>query len=199
VSRSLRRYRTCGEEGHARAEGGSKAAAVFTPYPLTPGGGERYLLTLASALTADYAVTIVTPHPYSYVRLRSLAHEFSVDLSACKLIAENEFLLAPCPDLMVAMGNQVIPPIAARATNSIFMCQFPFPMRKEDIEDTKRLLEGYRLIIANSEYAKAHILARLSAFQLPGSARRGDFPAGAVDWRRCRSKETYHSERGPVF
>jgi glycosyltransferase involved in cell wall biosynthesis len=167
VSRSLRCYRTSGEDGHPCAERGRKAAAVFTPYPLTPGGGERYLLTLASALTADHAVTIVTPHPYSYLRLLNLAHGFSIDLSACKLMAESDFLLAQCPDLMVAMGNQVIPPIAARATNSIYMCQFPFPMSKEDIYDTKRLLEGYRSIIANSEYSKAHILARLSAFQLP--------------------------------
>jgi GT2 family glycosyltransferase/glycosyltransferase involved in cell wall biosynthesis len=167
LSRGFQCNKTGRAEGFAGAEEGRRVAAVFTPYPLTPGGGERYLLTLAAALTADYAVTIVTPHPYSYLRLLSLAREFSIDLSACRLMAETEFLSAPRPDLMVAMGNQVIPPIAARAPNSLYMCQFPFPMSKEEVQDTKGLVEGYRCIIANSEYAKAHIVAKLSAFQLP--------------------------------
>ena len=166
VAKGLQRRETSRAESFSRVEGDRKQAIVFTPYPLTPGGGERYLLTLASALRADYAVTIVTPHPYSYLRLLSLSREFSIDLSACKLMAENEFLSAPRPDVMVAMGNEVIPSIAARAANSVYMCQFPFPMSKEDVENTKGLLGGYRCIIANSEYAKAHILARLSAFQL---------------------------------
>ncbi len=167
VSRSLRYNEASRLERRACAEAGRKVAAVFTPFALTPGGGERYLLTLASALAADYAVNIVTPHPYSYLRLLSLGHEFSIDLSACKLMTEKEFLLGPCPDFMVTMGNHVVPPLAARAATSIYICQFPFPMPTEVIRDTKRLLEGYRSIISYSEYAKAHIVARLSAFQLP--------------------------------
>ena len=49
---------------HALATSGPRPAAeIFTPYPLTPGGGERYILTLASVLSRHFDVTIVTPVP----------------------------------------------------------------------------------------------------------------------------------------
>jgi GT2 family glycosyltransferase/glycosyltransferase involved in cell wall biosynthesis len=151
----------------AKITAGAKTAAIFTPFLLTPGGGERYLLTLASAMTADYAVTLVTPHQYSSLRLLQLGREFSIDLSSCAITTEECFLSGPCPDLMVTLGSHIIPSIAARSRNSLYVCQFPFHLSLEEIRANKGLLAGYRAIVTYSEYVKTHVLAQLSAHQLP--------------------------------
>ncbi len=143
-------------------------AALFTPYALTPGGGERFLLMTAALLARDHRVSIVTPHPYSQLRLARLGHELSIDLSGCALMTQAAFLEAPPPDLMIVMGNHAVPPIPARSKNSVYVCQFPFPGAAPP--DREQAAEhGYRTVIAYSEYAKAHVLAALSAHQLPPS------------------------------
>ncbi|WP_166653654.1 glycosyltransferase [Paraburkholderia flava] len=141
-----------------------RTAVVFTPYALTPGGGERYVLTMAAALSSNHAVSIVTPHPYSQLRLRSLASEFDIDLSTCRLATADQFAAADAPDLMVTMGNHIVPPTPGRGKTNLFLCQFPF--RTPDFADPA-WLGAYQSIIAYSEYSKAHIFAALSAGQLP--------------------------------
>ncbi len=138
-------------------------AALYTPYAITPGGGERYLLTIAAALTRDHQVTIVTPHPYSQLRLQSIAHTFGIDLSRCVTQTAAEFAVAAAPDLMVVLGNYIYPPIAARTPNAVFICQFPFPM----VGHPPRIDRGYRAVIAYSHYAHDHIGAALAAHAMP--------------------------------
>ena len=138
-------------------------AMFYTPYPITPGGGERFLLTMASELVRDHRVTIVTPHPYSQLRLQSIAHTFGLDLSRCLMQTDAEFAKGAPPDLMVVLGNYIYPPIAPRTPNAVFICQFPFPM----VGHPRRIDQGYRAVIAYSDYARTHILAALSADQMP--------------------------------
>ncbi|HKR45483.1 MAG TPA: glycosyltransferase [Paraburkholderia sp.] len=144
-----------------------KTAVIYTPYALTPGGGERYILTMATVLSADYAVTLVTPHPYSNLRLRSFECEFGIDLSSCELMTSAEFDTASEPDLMIAMGNHIAPPAAARGKRSFFLCQFPFQLPEAQRNVSPVALDGYEAIITYSDYAKAHVFAALSAHQLP--------------------------------
>ncbi|WP_158805835.1 glycosyltransferase [Acidisoma sp. L85] len=138
-----------------------KEAVLYTPYLLTPGGGERYLLSFAAALSASADVAIVTPHPYSYLRLDNLGREFDIDLSQCRLETLDDFLRKPAPSFMLTMGNHILPPIDARAPNSIYLCQFPFAIPPHDVAQGS--LDGYSSIIAYSDYAKTHITAALSA------------------------------------
>lgn len=146
---------------------GRKTAAILTPYSLAPGGGERYILTMASILAADHAVTIVTPQPYSNLRLRNFECEFAIDLTGCSTSTFAEFDASPAPDFMVVMGNNIVPPIAAKSSNAIFLCQFPFKVDGLLPPDASKRLAGYKSIIAYSEYSKAYIFAALSAHQLP--------------------------------
>ena len=146
---------------------GQPMAAIYTPYALTPGGGERYLLTLAAFLARDYVVTVVTPHPYSLLRLRTLGQEFGIDLDGVCMSTEADFAQAPSPDLMVAMGNHVIPPIPAQGDINIFLCQFPFPTSKEPSLNDRKILSNYNKVIVYSKYAATHFCAAISARQLP--------------------------------
>jgi GT2 family glycosyltransferase/glycosyltransferase involved in cell wall biosynthesis/SAM-dependent methyltransferase len=137
-----------------------RRALLYTPYMLTPGGGERYLLTLAVALSRDHAVTVLTPHPYSRLRLLNLGCEFGLDLSGCAVAAQADLPTLPPFDVMVAMGNHIVPTIAALAPVSLFHCQFPFAVPK-DTDIDPRNLAGYDAIVVNSEYTRSHVLAAL--------------------------------------
>jgi glycosyltransferase involved in cell wall biosynthesis/predicted nucleic acid-binding Zn-ribbon protein len=142
------------------------SAAVFTPYDITPGGGERYILTLACALIRDFAVTIVTPFRYSHLRLRQIGTEFGIDLSVCDLMTTEEFRSAPRFDFFVAMGNHIVPPIELGGMCGVFMCQFPFRLPSQEITKGKGLLGDYAAIIVNSEYTKANVCNALSVHQI---------------------------------
>jgi GT2 family glycosyltransferase/glycosyltransferase involved in cell wall biosynthesis len=141
-------------------------AVLHTPYALTPGGGESYLLTLGSILAASYRVSIVTAQPYSDLRLQNLGRELQLDLSALKLITEEEFLQIDAPDLMIAMDNHILPSIEGRGETNTFLCQFPFPMEDGCLDAQKSLIEKYEKIIVYSEYVRAHVYAGQSAYHL---------------------------------
>ena len=125
-----------------------KTAAVYTPFELTPGGGERYVLTAASVLSRRYQVTLVTPNPYSLIRLRNIGHELGVDLSRLRAMPQDLFSQQPQPDLMLTMGNHVIPPAAGRGKVNIYICQFPFRMGAEPTQEERTLLLGYDVFLS---------------------------------------------------
>jgi glycosyltransferase involved in cell wall biosynthesis len=137
---------------------------IYSPHNLTTGGGERYLLTLAAALTDDHAVTIAVPYSYSHLRLRQLGVEFGINLAACNIACVSD--LSGEWDVMMVLGNYVVPPIAARGKRSFFICQFPFPLPIGSTIDPA-LLTGYNIILAYSDYAKRNIEAALARHALP--------------------------------
>lgn len=148
-------------------EHAGRTAVVYTPYQLTPGGGERYLLTLATVLARQHVVTVVTPHMYSVLRLRNLGQEFGVDLSRLHVTTHADFMAGPAPDLMVTMGNHALPPIAGRGATNIFVCQFPFRMSETPSAEQRALLSGYRTIAVYSQYAATHVRKALDSLKLP--------------------------------
>jgi GT2 family glycosyltransferase/glycosyltransferase involved in cell wall biosynthesis/SAM-dependent methyltransferase len=165
-----------------------RRALIFTPYTLTPGGGERYLLTLAAALGRDHAVTVLTPGPYSRLRLCNLGREFGLDLSDCAAAALADLPGLPPFDVMVTMGNHAIPTIPARAPVSLFHCQFPFAM-PADAPPDPRNLAGYQAIVVNSDYTRQHVIAALARQGLaapPVALIHPPVPRMAGDARRKR-------------
>ena len=150
----------------APARSVKKSVAIYTPFPLIPGGGERFILTLASALSRDFAVTIVTPHPYSRLRLQNMDVELGIDLSCCDLMAEREFRAVSRSDLMVTLGNHIVPPIELMAKRGMYVCQFPFRLSADEIARSRHLASSYKEIIVYSEYTRANVYSALSAFQM---------------------------------
>ncbi len=150
----------------AESEQPEQTAVVYTPYNLTPGGGESYLLTCATILAATYRVKLVTPNPYSRLRLANLGVEMGLDLSGIEPVAEAEFLKGYPPDLLFTMGNHVIPPIPGHGTTCIYLCQFPFSMDRERVQENRFLLDDYREILVYSEYVRAHLYAAQSSERL---------------------------------
>src|SRR5271166_477178 len=140
-----------------RLASGGPSAEVFSPYALTPGGGERYMLTMAAVLSRSHAVTIVTPFPYSQLRLATLGREFGLDVSGCRMATYEEVVAGPAPDLWVAMGNHIVPSVPARGRTNWYMCQFPFPIDAASFARERGNLAGYQLMLVNSRYTSKHV------------------------------------------
>ena len=139
-------------------------AAIYTPYPLYPGGGERYLLTIAEALGARYDVVLATPERYSRWRIRTLARDLQLDLSHVLPVARRDLdRYADCA-LFVAMGNELYPQVAAQGRRAVYHCQFPFTMAPEHVAGNGRHLAGYEAVVVNSAFTQHHYRAEAERY-----------------------------------
>ncbi|WP_181049181.1 glycosyltransferase [Methylobacterium sp. 190mf] len=142
-------------------------AVLHTPYPLTPGGGERYLLSIAALLSADHKVVLALPHRYSRLRLLKLAEELSLNLDSVEIRLLSELDRASPPSLFISMDNFVVPRQDPLGRKNFYICQFPFPMHGA-VDATRRTrVAGYQKYVAYSVYARRHIETRLDSIQAP--------------------------------
>jgi GT2 family glycosyltransferase/glycosyltransferase involved in cell wall biosynthesis len=147
----------------ASAEG-KLSAAVYTAHPLTAGGGERYVLGLVSQLQRlGYHVRLVTPAPYSRMRVTALARIFDIAVDGlCLTSPEEAARLAPFDDF-VAMGIELVPPVEPMGRRNTFLCQFPFPTPDEDIRRRSAWYAGYDRVVVYSAFVKEAMAARARA------------------------------------
>ena len=137
-----------------------KRIGLYSPYDLTPGGGERYLLAMASALQKYGRVELLAPETYSDLRVNQLVRDLGVDLSGrLRVVKVPRTHLRVPYDLFIAMGNEALPPIRGMGNTNLFMCQFPFPLRGAEREARRHLDVQYGRIIVNSEFTCRALLS----------------------------------------
>jgi O-antigen biosynthesis protein len=140
--------------------------AVFqTPYDLLPGGGERYLLTAASALRETHRVFLVTRLPYSDYRLDYLERELEVELSGVSILGEDDLRNCGNIDLYVSMANAAWPIMPSQGRCNVFCCQFPFPVDDRFVAEHWPNLSNYNEIIVYSQFSHDCLRAKISSFQ----------------------------------
>lgn len=130
--------------------------ATFSPFPLTPGGGERYLLSTALALSHFGETRFATADRYSQLRLRNVLTDLGLPTDRFRTEAWAELRPEELQRLVV-MGNEVLPRLAPAAAASFFHCQFPFPWSDSDGVDVAAgvaALQQYRKVIVNSEFTR---------------------------------------------
>jgi O-antigen biosynthesis protein len=140
-------------------------ALFYTPYDLVPGGGERYILTAASALRETHHVIIATEEPYSSYRLDYLARELSIDLSGVSILTRRDVSRCGRIDLFLSLGNSALPSVPAHGKRNFFMCQFPCPSRDERLAARWENLKTYERVLVNSQFTRDALFARINAFQ----------------------------------
>ena len=142
---------------------------LFTPYDLTPGGGERVLLTIAqAALEAGADVYLLSPHRWSKTRVATIGSELGVPLA---WIGErlNLGILEPGFkgqeyqfDKFFCLGNETIPQVMAQGLSSYYICQFPFDSRFEVSPNEISRIRGYEKALVYSHYVARQYARRLS-------------------------------------
>lgn len=160
-----------GEAGAATGPGGARpdraargavgvpgpSLGLYSPYPLTPGGGERYLLTIAATFGRNSRCTLFTPDRYSRLRLLTLARELDLDLDHVDMDLLSEASGHERFDVFVCMGNEVLPPTRGIGRLNLFHCQFPFPLTPGQYGARWRNLQSYDGVVVNSAFTAAHV------------------------------------------
>lgn len=143
-----------------------RTAALFTPYTLSPGGGERYLLTAAASLRDEYRCHLVTPDRYSRLRLLRVGRELGLNLDHLDITLLSEVGRIGPIDLFVCMANEVLPPMHGLGRINLYHCQFPFPMHPTHFGRGWHGLASYQAVVVNSAFTAGHFAAGASALGL---------------------------------
>ena len=137
---------------------------LYTPHPLTPGGGERYLLTIAHTLREHYHCTLVTAELYSRARIATLGRELGLSLNHLHLAKLGQ---AQRFDVFICMGNEVLPPLPGMGRLNLYHCQFPFPMHAGHYTAGWAAAATYDACIVNSGFTRIHLLREAARLNLP--------------------------------
>jgi GT2 family glycosyltransferase/glycosyltransferase involved in cell wall biosynthesis len=130
--------------------------ATYSPYPLLPGGGERYILGMTRALNQFGPAALVTPDPFSSIRLDNVMFDLGLAIGGLGTIPLSAVATQRL-ERAIVMGNEIYPPILLPSRRSFFHCQFPFPLSTEGaarLETGMAILGEYEKVIVNSEFTK---------------------------------------------
>ena len=147
-------------------------AAISSPYNMLPGGGERYILTVAAALQDWHcSVDVVLFKDRPNLCTGACVHRTVESLNISQLDVKRlrfRFLrrkggtVYVPPKLrykfFVFMGNERAPQVAGIGVFNLYMCQFPF-----DLDQPIDLEEAVRLLVERLRVAPASDIAWLSA------------------------------------
>jgi GT2 family glycosyltransferase/glycosyltransferase involved in cell wall biosynthesis len=138
-------------------------AVVYTPFEMRTGGGERYLLSSARALSADYRVILCSDDHFSRARVLHVLLALGITEFEFEISDSVASVHAMCKDIEVlfAMGNEIIPPTPPIARLNLFHLQFPFPWRHLGRFNFE-IIEAYDAIIVNSDFTRHWTNRRMS-------------------------------------
>jgi GT2 family glycosyltransferase/glycosyltransferase involved in cell wall biosynthesis len=140
--------------------------ATYSPYPLVPGGGERYILATTDALSQLGPATFVTPHPFSSLRLDSVMFDLGLPTGGVGATCLNEVATQNL-ERAVVMGNELYPTVHLPAERSFFHCQFPFPLSADRTPYMRKGLDTlakFEKVIVNSDFTKQAYERELARF-----------------------------------
>ena len=135
-------------------------AVFYTPFDITPGGGERYLLTAAIALLPDFDVSLATEETYSRTRTLAIGRALSLDLHGLDLIERRNLSSLDPIELSVIMSNEALPPFSGFAPRNLYLCQFPFPQHwAEDIRRGGNI-DSFAATVVYSSFVRDCLVAK---------------------------------------
>jgi GT2 family glycosyltransferase/uncharacterized coiled-coil protein SlyX len=145
---------------------GDHIDAAFTPYPLTQGGGERYLLAAAQSMGSkayNRTSAIITPTRYSDCRLNTLCWELGLPNSELRSLALQQ-AASKRIHRYIHMGNELLPSTSGLGLSNVFHCQFPFPepLAGADVKRGLDHLATYDVVVVNSHFTRTAYLRALA-------------------------------------
>lgn len=146
---------------------GLPSVLLYTPYNLVPGGGERYLLTIAAGLAEVANVTLTTLHPYSRLRLRTMGRELSLNLDAVRIATLDQAANSATYEASIVMGNEALPGIPGQGKHNFYLCQFPFPVPQQVLNDRRKYADDYEQVMVYSPFVQRHYVRALQALGRP--------------------------------
>jgi len=144
-----------------------KIAAVYTPYNVVAGGGERYLLSAALAfqsmgyfvhLLVDVSNTCRSTEDALQVISRLNIPLDTSRLEFHRVISNVRSIQAPRKeyDLFFLLGNEKVPEREGLGLINFYMCQFPFDLDRPVPQELVTIFSGYHYVLLNSGFSHKH-------------------------------------------
>lgn len=133
--------------------------AVYSSYPVVPGGGERLLFEVAShfaELVGTANVVFATEHRYSTTRMRQLEATFGLGQVVGATVPLDE-LDADDVRFSLVIGNNILPAVPAFGARSAYHIQFPFWVSDQVIEARWDYMSGYDEIWVYSDFVRRNV------------------------------------------
>lgn len=144
-------------DGFPRVRPQPGQGAVFTPYHITPGGGEKYLLSSVAVLQGMGLFVTVYTRPEnlctSVAQLMQTAAKLRVQLDESMLDLKLWHPRAPEVEVFFVLGNEKFPQVPRLGRINILMCQFPFDLDRAMLAADAQLLSDFDLVFLNSRYS----------------------------------------------
>jgi O-antigen biosynthesis protein len=138
--------------------------STYSPYPLVPGGGERVILGMTTALNQFGPAALITPDPFSSIRMDNVMFDLGLPIGGVGTMPLSAVATQKL-ERVIVMGNEIYPSVHIAAKRSFFHCQFPFPLTHEGtarLEGGLNTLAKYEKVIVNSEFTRCAYEAELS-------------------------------------
>jgi GT2 family glycosyltransferase/glycosyltransferase involved in cell wall biosynthesis len=141
----------------------TKRVAVFFPYELVPGGGEKFALGLAEEVADDAEIVLVFEHEKSILRVISILDDLGFSHLKFKVMTLAEASSKTPFDIFILIGNELYPCRQPMGRKNYFICQFPFPAPMEFLAkyETEGLFKNFESYIVYSSYVERHVRAQL--------------------------------------
>jgi GT2 family glycosyltransferase/glycosyltransferase involved in cell wall biosynthesis len=142
----------------------NKKLHIYSPYPLTIGGGERYILTLASLLSEKYEVSMVFDYSYTSGRVKQMCRDLNISQSSISICNLDESRMQQ-PEILIIMDNSVTPSIYPHGKKNVLLCQFPFVRTGENFRTTYDNLAPVNAIVTYSTFVSGWVEKRMVNIQ----------------------------------
>ena len=147
-----------------------KTVCVYTPYDLVPGGGERYMLTIAEYfISSGCEVFLVLEEVYSRLRLKQMQKELGLSFEGIRIITYKDAFNSYKGkfDIFITVDNSLIPLVLPHGRLNFYICQFPFPQDEMWIEENRINFYKYDEVIVYSDFVLNNYKKLLKKYNLP--------------------------------
>jgi len=140
--------------------------AAYSPFPLYQGGGEFYFLKMIETIQNSLnpaQIELVLLYNVSILKLSQLCKKFNLDLNLDNIRIYDVYEWTPRNiDLFLEMSHSIKPAFGKIAKFSIVHCQFPFPMNRSEMCNSKH--EEVDLYLLNSKFSEKHFRNTFSLY-----------------------------------
>lgn len=144
---------------------GKPIAWVHTPFDIRVGGGERYILSVASALEEHYETWFLTQQRMSRARLALTMDDLAIRPGRFHAATLDDSANWPRPELYVVMGNEIEPPTPGYGQRNIYHIQFPFPIHHTGHFSIERI-HGFDAFMVNSQFTADNVRKALATYKI---------------------------------
>lgn len=158
---------------------GKPIAWVCTPFDVRIGGGERYILSVAGALSEQYEVWFLTRQRISRARLALTMDDLAISPGCYHHATMDDTANWPRPALYVVMGNEIEPPTPAYGQHNIYHLQFPFPIRYIGHFSIERI-HKFDAILVNSQFTADNVRKAFTTYKIDAKPIHVVYPPVAI-------------------